>query len=53
MNEKVAPIPAGFTTITPHLLVKCRGGFCFLSKSFWGKRIEYKLIQANWLLHLD
>ena len=41
MNEKVAPIPAGFTTITPHLLVKdAEEAFAFYQKAFGAKELS-------------
>ena len=55
MNEKVAPIPAGFTTITPHLLVKdAEEAFAFYQKAFGAKELSRQTHPSeNWLLHLD
>ena len=48
MNEKVAPIPAGFTTITPHLLVKdAEEAFAFNSKSFFVAKAPAELVKTN------
>ena len=55
MNEKVAPIPAGFTTITPHLLVKdAEEAFAFYQKAFGANELSRQTHPSeNWLLHLD
>ena len=52
MNEKVAPIPAGFTTITPHLLVKdAEEAFAFYQKAFGQQKILSRQTHPseNWL----